>query len=154
MAWVVLLAVIAVPVVEIALFIKSAQWIGLLPTIVLAIGAGALGVALVRRQGLELLMRARTQMDLGEMPVREVFDGICLAIAGVLLVLPGFFSDILAILLLLPPVRAALRLWLSAHVTTVTTSSHTRGHPPGPAGGPQVIEAEYHVVEDPNTPKS
>lgn len=154
MAWVVLLAVIAVPVVEIALFIKSAQWVGLLPTIIIAIGAGALGIALVRRQGVELLLRARSQMDRGEMPVREVFDGICLAIAGVLLVLPGFFTDILAILLLLPPMRAALRLWLSTRLTTVATPRANTGPGAGPTAGPQVIEAEYHVVEDPNTPKS
>lgn len=153
MAWVVLLAVIAIPVVEIALFIKSAQWVGLLPTIIIAIGAGALGIALVRRQGVELLLRARSQMDRGEMPVREVFDGICLAVAGVLLVLPGFFTDFVAIALLLPPVRATLRLWLSRHVTTTATmrTGQSQGH--GPSAGPQVIEAEYHVVEDPNTPK-
>lgn len=149
MAWVVLLAVIAIPVIEIALFIKSAQWVGLLPTIVIAIGAGALGIALVRRQGVELLLRARGQMDRGEMPVGEVFDGICLAIAGVLLVLPGFATDFVAILLLLPPVRAALRLWLSGRVTTVATARP--GNPS--SAGPQVIEAEYHVVEDPNNPK-
>ncbi|MBC7952102.1 MAG: FxsA family protein [Rhodospirillaceae bacterium] len=149
MAWVVLLAVIAIPVVEIALFIKSSQWVGLLPTIIIAIGAGALGIALVRRQGVELLLRARTQLDMGEMPVREVFDGICLAMAGILLLLPGFFTDIVAILLLLPPVRAALRLWLSRHTTVTTTHTGNR-HP----AGPQVIEAEYHVIEDHDAPKS
>ncbi|MBC7906989.1 MAG: FxsA family protein [Rhodospirillaceae bacterium] len=149
MAWMVLLAVIAIPVVEIALFIKSAQWVGLFPTIIIAIGAGALGIALVRRQGLELLLRARTQMDQGDLPVGEVFDGICLAIAGVLLVLPGFFTDFIAVLLLLPPVRAALRLWLSGRVGVVATARNA-----GPTAGPQVIEAEYHVVEDRDAPKS
>lgn len=155
MAWMVLLGVIAIPVVEIALFIKSAQWVGLLPTIVLAIGAGAVGIAMVRRQGLELLLRARTQVDQGEMPVREVFDGICLATAGVLLVLPGFFTDILAILLLLPPVRAALRLWLGQRVSAVAAarSSHP-ANDGAPGGGPQVIEAEYRVIEDRDAPKS
>lgn len=141
MAWMVLAAVIALPVVEIALFIKSAQWIGLLPTIVAAIAAGAIGLALVRRQGFELLMRTRAQIDRGEMPVAEVFDGLCLAVAGVLLVLPGFFSDILAILLLLPPVRAALRTLLTARVV-----AHGGGKPHQPAG-PQVIETEYRVID-------
>lgn len=142
MAWMVLVAVIALPVVEIALFIKSAQWIGILPTILAAIGAGALGLALVRRQGFELVMRTRAQFERGEVPVAEVFDGLCLALAGALLVLPGFFSDVVAIALLLPPVRAALRLVLAARLAR-----------PGQAGpgarpaGPQVIEADYHVID-------
>lgn len=143
MAWMVLVAVIALPVVEIALFIKSAQWIGLLPTIVAAIAAGAIGLALVRRQGFELLMRARAQFDRGEVPVAEVFDGLCLAVAGALLVLPGFFSDVAAILLLLPPVRAALRLVLAARLGAQRPASGQRG----PASGPQVIETDYRVID-------
>ena len=143
MAWMVLVAVIALPVIEIALFIKSAQWIGLLPTIVAAIAAGAIGLALVRRQGFDLLMRARAQFDRGEVPVAEVFDGLCLAVAGALLVLPGFFSDVAAILLLLPPVRAALRLVLAARLGAGRPAPGQRG----PASGPQVIETDYRVID-------
>lgn len=139
MAWLVLAAIIAVPVVEIALFIQSAHWIGILPTIALAIGAGILGMALLRRQGLEVLLRTRTQMDRGEVPVGEVFDGVCLALAGVLLVLPGFLSDFVALALLLPPVRMALRGLLLARMTVHGAPAHS---------GPQVIEAEYKVVDE------
>lgn len=138
MAWLVLAAIIAVPVVEIALFIQSAHWIGILPTIALAIGAGILGMALLRRQGLEVLLRTRTQMDRGEVPVGEVFDGVCLALAGVLLILPGFLSDFVALALLLPPVRMALRGLLLARMTVHGAPAHS---------GPQVIEAEYKVVD-------
>ena len=138
MAWLVLAAIIAVPVVEIALFIQSAHWIGILPTIALAIGAGILGMALLRRQGLEVLLRTRAQMDRGEVPMGEVFDGVCLALAGVLLVLPGFLSDVVALALLLPPVRLALRGLLLARMTVHGAPAHS---------GPQVIEAEYKVVD-------
>jgi len=138
MAWLVLAAIIAVPVVEIALFIQSAHWIGILPTIALAIGAGILGMALLRRQGLAVLLRTRAQMDRGEVPVGEMFDGVCLALAGVLLVLPGFFSDFVALALLLPPVRLTLRGLLLARVTVHGAATHS---------GPQVIEAEYKVVD-------
>lgn len=141
MAWMVLVAVVALPVIEISLFIKSAEWLGLIPTILAAFAAGALGIALVRAQGFELLMRTRAQMERGEMPVREVFDGLCLALAGFLLVLPGFFSDLLALLLLLPPVRAGLRLWLASRLVQP-------GATPAHSAGPQVIEADYHVVDD------
>ncbi|HTH15187.1 MAG TPA: FxsA family protein, partial [Magnetospirillum sp.] len=73
MAWMVLVAVVALPVVEITLFIKSAQWLGLLPTILAAFAAGIIGIALIRAQGFQLLLRTRAQLDRGEVPVREVF---------------------------------------------------------------------------------
>jgi len=153
MAWMVLLAVIALPVVEIALFIKSAHWLGLLPTIVLAIGAGFVGIAMVRAQGLDLLLRARSQMDRGEVPVREAFDGICLALAGALLVLPGFFTDFIAIALLLPPVRAALRLWLVGRKGVVVAGARPDSRSETRSTGPQVIDADYRVVDDNDGPK-
>lgn len=88
-------------------------------------------------------------MDRGEVPVQEVFDGICLAAAGLLLMLPGFFTDMVAVILLLPPVRAALRHWLMGRMTAVTVA----GQSP-PPGQPPVIDAEYHVVDDKDAPKS
>jgi UPF0716 protein FxsA len=143
MAWMVLVAVVALPVVEITLFIKSAQWLGLLPTILAAFAAGIIGIALIRAQGFQLLLRTRAQLDRGEVPVREVFDAVCLAAAGVLLVLPGFFSDFLAILLLLPPVRAALRLWLVGRLARAGLAEGAR------PSTPPVIDADYHVIDDP-----
>lgn len=139
MVWLILAALIAFPVVEITLFIKSAQWMGVVPTILVALAAGAVGLALLRHQGFTLLMRTRSQFELGEMPVGETFDALCLALAGVLLVLPGFFSDILALFLLLPPVRLGLKLWLASRLVQ-------RGNRP-PRSGPQVIETEYHVID-------
>lgn len=144
MAWMVVLAVVALPVIEIALFIKSSQWIGLLPTIALAIGAGAVGIAMVRAQGTGTLLRVRAQLDRGEVPLTEAFDGICLGVAGGLLLLPGFFTDILAILLLLPPVRVALRLWLAGHMRSVVVTGR---QPPRPPAQPPVIDGDFTVVE-------
>jgi len=143
MAWLVLAAIVALPVVEIALFIKSAQWIGLLSTVIIAIAAGAVGLALVRRQGFDLILRTRAQFERGEVPVAEVFDGLCLAMAGALLVLPGFFTDVVAVVLLLPPVRKLVRALLVARL-----GQPAPGQPGQPATGPRVIEAEYHVVDD------
>lgn len=146
MAWMVLLVVIALPVVEIALFVKSSQWIGVLPTIALAIAAGFAGIAMVRAQGLGTLTRVRTQLDRGEVPVAEAFNAVCLALAGGLLLLPGFFSDVLAILLLLPPFRAGLRLWLAGHLHAVVTRGDNTGGRPNPPGRPPVIEGDFKVV--------
>lgn len=138
MPWLIVIPLIALPIVEIALFIKSAQLVGIGMTIILAIGAGVVGVALVKRLGIAAMERARVQMERGEMPMAEVFDGLCLALAGALLVLPGFFSDLVALALLLPPVRAGLRLWLGRHLRPATQAPQ----------GPPVIETEYTVIRD------
>lgn len=146
MAWLVILALIALPVVEIALFVKSSQLIGVLPTILAAILAGMAGIALVRRQGLETAMKARGQLDRGELPVAEAFDGLCLAAAGALLLLPGFFTDFVALALLLPPARALIRAWLARHVTAVVA----RHGGAAPGGAPPTIEGDYTVVREPD----
>jgi UPF0716 protein FxsA len=147
MAWMVLLAVITLPVVEIALFVKSSQWIGVLPTVALAIAAGVAGIAMVRAQGLGTLARVRTQLDRGEAPLAEAFDAICLGVAGGLLLLPGFFSDVIALLLLLPPVRAGLRLWLAGHLhAVVVNNAADESGRPSPPGQPPVIEGDFKVI--------
>lgn len=139
MAWVILLAILSIPVLEIAVFIKAVGWIGLIPTVALAILAGMAGIALVRAQGLATLTRVRAQMAQGLPPVAEVFDGLCLLFAGFLLLLPGFCSDILALALLLPPVRVLLLALVAKRLTR---------HGAAPPSSPSVIEAEYRVVSD------
>ena len=134
MAWLILAVIVALPVIEIALFVKSADLIGVMATVALAVLAVTSGGILLRQQGLALLWRARTQLAQGQMPIDEAFDGLCLAAAGFLLILPGFLTDAMALVLLLPPVRRALRSWLGRAVV-----------PPPPPG---TIDAEYHVIED------
>ena len=142
MAWLLIALVIAFPVVEIAVFVKVAQGVGVLATVGLALAAGMVGLVLVRAQGVRTLLRAKTLVESGEMPVAELFDGICLALAGGLLILPGFVTDVLAIILLLPPVRLLLKAWLARHFTVVA---------PAPAG-PTVIDGDYTVIE-PDSPR-
>jgi UPF0716 protein FxsA len=144
MAWLLVLGVIALPVVEIALFVKSAEAIGVLPTVAAAVLAGIAGIALLQRQGLAILLLARQQLARGELPLDAGFDALCLTLAGVLLVLPGFLTDAMAIVLLLPPVRAGLKWWLSRHFRAVVVG---RAGPRPTAGAPPVIEADYRVVD-------
>jgi len=135
MGWILLLILIGWPVLEIAVFIQVGEAIGLLYTIVLFIGAGAFGLLLLRAEGLSLLMRAQRQMNEGVVPVNEAFDALCLVAGGVLLILPGFVTDLLALLLFLPPVRAALRGLL-------VRWADTRGRR-ARAGPGLVIEGDY-----------
>lgn len=152
MAWLIILAIVSLPVIEISLFAQSAAMIGVLPTLALAIVAGMTGISILRQQGLALLMGARSQFSRGEMPVAATFDALCLSVAGILFILPGFLTDAIAILLLLPPVRAGLSWWFSqrlSHIQVRPTPGHSRH---SSHAGPAIIEGEFHVVPDDNKP--
>ena len=100
---------IAVPFLELYLLFQVGDLIGWLPTLALLVLISVLGAALVKREGLGVWKRANERLRAGQMPGRELLDGVMILFAGALLLTPGFFSDLVAILLLLPPVRAVLR---------------------------------------------
>ena len=131
-----LFGLILLPIIEIALFIKVGQTIGLLPTLALVIGAAILGGLLLRQQGVSVLTRMRGNLNAGQMPGREIADAMMIGIASVFLVLPGFLSDIVALLLLLPPVRSWIYAGLARRVTVVNTANYRPGY--RAEGGPQV----------------
>ena len=119
----VLIGLILVPIVEIAIFIKVGQTIGLLWTLALVIGAGLFGAWLLRQQGLSVLNRARQSMETGRLPARTIADGMMIGLAGVLLVLPGLLSDVIAILLLIPPFRGWVYGLLARNVVPVDSGT-------------------------------
>ncbi len=104
----ILSAFIGVPILEIAVFIKAGEIVGLWPTLAIVVLTAIIGAALLRAQGLATLARARHSLDRGELPVEEVFTGLCLLVAGAFLLTPGFVTDSLGFLLFLPPVRQAI----------------------------------------------
>ena len=104
----VLLFVLA-PIVEIAVIIQVGHAIGVLDTLLLMVAVSVVGAWLVKREGIGLWRRAQRQLKTGVVPGRELVDGMLIMLAGVLLLTPGFVSDCLGVLLLLPPVRAGLR---------------------------------------------
>jgi len=149
MGLLILLLMIGVPIIEIAVFIEVGGWIGLWPTIVTIVLTALLGTALLRRQGLAILMKAQESLAAGRFPVDEVFDGLCLLAAGALLLTPGFVTDALGLLLFVPPVRAAGRRWLTAYLLS-SGRIHGTGSgraPERPAGGPTVIEGDYAELD-------
>ena len=155
---------IAVPLVEIAVFIKVGGFIGLGWTLALVVVTAVAGTALLRRQGLATLQRAQHTMARNEMPIRELFDGACLLVAGVLLLTPGFVTDAAGALLLVPAVRGLLRRAMARRL--VSGNLHMHGFPgngfpgsDGPRpGGPgwdnsqsdDIIDGEYQEVEEPH----
>lgn len=94
---------------EIAAFIVIGSKIGILSTMGLLILSAILGSIIVQHQGLGILARVRQSLDRGLLPVDDLFDGLCLLIAGSLLILPGFVSDLVGFALLIPAVRQAIR---------------------------------------------
>ena len=98
-----------VPFVELFVIIEVGQAIGTVPTIALLVLVSVVGAWLVKREGLGVLRRARARVRSGEVPGAEITDGVLILFAGALLLTPGFLTDLLGILLLVPPVRAGIR---------------------------------------------
>lgn len=145
---------VAVPIVEIAIFIQVGGLIGLWPTIAIVLGTALLGATLIRVQGFQTWRRAEEAMKRGEPPLAEMLDGVFLLVAALLMVTPGLFTDCIGILLLIPPVRreigrrVAARLARSANVQFHMSGmgpGRGPGRPPQGAPGP-VIEGEAEEI--------
>lgn len=123
----ILLLLIGLPAIEITLFIQVGSLLGILPTLMLIFVMSVLGTWLLRQQGLQSLGKMQSAVAHGEIPVGNMLDGFVLVLAGLLFILPGFFTDILGFALLLPPVRksfgAVAARWLAAR--SVKTSFYT-----------------------------
>ncbi|WP_035304745.1 FxsA family protein [Actinokineospora inagensis] len=105
----VLLIILLAIAAEITVMVSIGSLIGVLPTIALLVLATVLGGYLLRREGLRTLAALREAVFLRRTPEREVVDGMLIAAAGVLVALPGFISDVVALFLLFPPTRALVR---------------------------------------------
>ena len=146
--WIIALLV-AVPLIEIGLFIQVGSLIGLWPTLGLVILTAVLGTAVMRSQG------ARAWNDLnrsiGELrdPGRPLAHGVMIMIAGMLLLLPGFFTDTLGILLLIPPVREVIMHRIASRIQVRHNYAGGRREPHRPPYNDGVIDGDYVVEDEP-----
>lgn len=106
------LAFTLIPALEIFLFIEIGKSIGTLNTFALVILSGFAGAWLAKMQGLETMMRVRRNLDNGIMPAEELMDALIIFGAGIVLLTPGFFTDIVGLLLLFPPSRFHFKRFL------------------------------------------
>ncbi|WP_377808275.1 FxsA family protein [Azospirillum sp. A29] len=111
-----LLLILLLPILEIVGFIQVGDWIGAGPTIGLLALSAVVGMLIVRHQGLASLSKAQAAAAHGEAPIGTVLDGFCAVLAGVLLIVPGFLTDILGILLLIRPLRRGIGRWLFSRI--------------------------------------
>ncbi len=106
---VLLVLFIAVPIVELAVILQVGSLIGFWPTVGLLIADSILGSVLMRSQGRAAWRNFNAALGSGRPPAREVLDGVLVIFGGALLLTPGFVTDIVGLLLLLPPTRAVVR---------------------------------------------
>lgn len=154
MPFVILALLILVPIAELAVIIKVGGVIGVLPTLALLVGMAVLGTFLLRRQGLAVLRRSQKAMSAGQVPVGSALDGLALVIAAILMMTPGFLTDILGLLLLIPWVRRQIGAWLFARFVT-RGSVRVRTFRSGPRSGPgrksesgPTIEGDYTRLDE------
>lgn len=124
-----------VPMIEIGLFIVLGQSIGLWPTLLGVVVTALIGSFIIRVQGVSLFAEIRRLTGQGQLPARQIADGVMLAVAGALLMTPGYFTDTAGFLLLVPPLRLAIYDFLKSRIGQVATV-HTSGGPGGPGGRP------------------
>lgn len=158
---IILLIFIGVPIAEIAIFIQAGELIGLWPTLAVVVLTAVIGTALLRQQGLQTLGRVRESLERGAMPVGELFTGLCLLLAGVLLLTPGFLTDTIGFVLFVPAVQRLLGSWamraIAAHgdifVNDRKVHESDFGPRRTPEGGGVVIDGDFAEVDESEPPK-
>jgi UPF0716 protein FxsA len=131
----VLLALLALPILEIYLLIQVGGLLGFIPTLFLLLGAASLGTYLLQTQGWSTWMRVQQSLARGELPADELVNGAVIVAGGALLLLPGFLSDVVGLLCLLPFTRRLIAAWL--------VKSRLASMQPSSGDEPRVIEGEF-----------
>lgn len=137
---VVFLIFVLTPLIEIWLFLKVGAWIGIWPTLATVIITAFVGVSLLRWQGINTLARARGKINNHQLPAEEMGEGILLAIAGAVLLTPGFFTDAVGFLLLVPGLRrGVLNRLILPRIVAYRVSEYDSG---------DIIEGESYREEE------
>jgi UPF0716 protein FxsA len=152
-----LIAFIAVPLIEIGLFIQVGGAIGLWPTLAIVLITAFLGTFLVRTQGAMALGQLRSSFSDMQDPTEPLVHGAMILFAGALLLTPGFFTDAVGFSLLVPGVRSAAFRYIKARVNvqsfgTPGRQQHAHNSSHRPAQG-DVIDVDYHEISEDDVPK-
>ena len=131
-----------IPLIEIYLLIKVGSWIGAPMTIFLVVFTAVLGAFLLKKQGMATLERVRQAVERGEVPAIELLEGAMLIFGGALLLTPGFFTDILGFICLIPVLRRRIVVWALEKGFVMTLGGGGRHH------GPRTLDGEYWRDDD------
>ena len=143
----ILLIFVGIPLVEVYLFIEVGKEIGALATVLLCITTAVIGSAMVRAQGISTMARFQQEMAAGQMPATTMMEGFALMLGGILLITPGFFTDAIGFLCLIPLTRRAV---ISRFINkmVVTRSHFSSYHSHLQPKDPDVIEGEFRNHDD------
>lgn len=144
--------------IEISIFIKVAAVLGVPITLLLVIISSCVGISLVRNQGIKTFIQMQQKLAAGESPAAEMIKSVSLVLAGILLLIPGFFTDFLGLLLLLPWVQKTLTLKLMPHLNIYRGGSFSGAgfgndsfgnrHGSGPMSGGDTFDGEFQRKDD------
>lgn len=149
-----ILLFIVVPIAELYVIFKVGDSIGWAPTLAILVADSLLGSWLMRSQGRAVWRRFQDAMQAGRIPHREVFDGVLVIFGGAFLITPGFLTDILGILLLLPPTRAAFRRWIIRRGGRFLGISIATGRRAGGTAGRDFdVEGSAYETDQPRLPQ-
>ncbi len=107
---------IVIPVLEFAILIEIGRRLGTIDTLLLIFGTGILGAYLARLEGFRILYRIQRDIASGTIPNEQLFDGLLVLIAGLVLITPGLLTDIVGLLLLFPPTRYPIKVFLRGFI--------------------------------------
>lgn len=138
---IIFLLFLAVPLIEIGLFITVGGWITLWPTLTLVVVTAVIGSAIVRFQGLGALQQVQHSLETLQDPTRPVAHGLLIAIAGIFLITPGFFTDALGFVLLVPAARGVLMRMMARHFLATRVETF---HTPKPEDS--IIDGDFSEV--------
>ncbi len=119
------LAFTIIPFIEIYLLIKIGSYLGAFNTVVIVICTGFLGALLARYQGLNTMLKVRASLERGEMPAEELLDALLILLAGIVLLTPGFLTDLAGLMILIPTTRLMFKRWLRKKFDAWTTQKRT-----------------------------
>lgn len=146
---------IIVPIVEIILFIIVGDRIGLLATIGVVVLTAIIGTFLIRHQGIATIKKAQESLKENILPVNEAFDGLCILIAGALLLTPGFFTDAIGFSLFIPSLRIFFKQILSQVITNFRQSGkiYDRNEDKFKKANENIIDVEFENITKNNNRK-
>lgn len=143
-----LLLFIIVPLLELYVIIEVSSRVGLLETIVLLVVVSAVGAALARREGYNTVRRIQEEMARGRMPGDPLLEGAVILAGAVLLLTPGFITDALGLLMLLPPTRKAALAFIKRRLRRSIARGNTRIYTTSAPGGPPEPEQHRRELEE------
>lgn len=142
------LLLVAVPIIEIGLFIQVGGFIGLWPTLGIVVLTALAGTIMMRAQGVSTLQKLQSNIETGQNPTDPIANGAFILIAGLLLLTPGFFTDSIGLALLIPPIRQRLIKAVASRIKAGITSHTSEFSGNMYSASDITIDGEYEVEND------